>query len=230
MRLCDALACGLAQLLAELAGDGAASALEPIGDGEGLLLAEEALLARAVPSRRREFAAGRRCARRALRAVGCPPAPLPIGPLGAPIWPPGFSGSITHDRRFAAAIAYRSESGRVTVSLDMLERVNDADFLEIAETVTTADERRSGRQDPADVARLFSAKEAAIKILSPALGRLLDFQELTAVAHGEELAVTMAGNLTVLVRSIEIERVIISLGRLRCGRSTGDRQRPSPGG
>src|ERR1700761_3617241 len=64
---------------------------------------EEALLGRAVEKRRREFAAGRGCARRALAALGLPPAPLLPGEGGAPRWPDGVVGSITHCAGYAAA-------------------------------------------------------------------------------------------------------------------------------
>ena len=75
-----------------------------------LFPAEEALLARAVQKRRREFATGRHCARSALGALGVGPAPILPGQAGAPQWPSGIVGSITHCAGYrAAAVARASE-------------------------------------------------------------------------------------------------------------------------
>lgn len=60
----------------------------------------------AVPTRRREFATVRRCAREALASLGVPPVPLLPGRCGAPRWPGGVVGSMTHcDGYRAAAVA-----------------------------------------------------------------------------------------------------------------------------
>ncbi|WP_225804155.1 4'-phosphopantetheinyl transferase [Streptomyces sp. NK15101] len=61
-----------------------------------LFAEERALMARATPGRRREFARARLCAHRALAALGVAAAPLLRGPRGAPAWPGGTLGSITH--------------------------------------------------------------------------------------------------------------------------------------
>ncbi|WP_128818486.1 4'-phosphopantetheinyl transferase family protein [Streptomyces sp. S063] len=71
--------------------------------------------AAAVVRRRREFATARWCARRALAAAG---APDPVGPLrrgrrGEPLWPAGFTGSITHSGAYRAAVAAPARPGHV---------------------------------------------------------------------------------------------------------------------
>ncbi|GFN00292.1 hypothetical protein Sfulv_51020 [Streptomyces fulvorobeus] len=77
---------------------------------------EEAELgAAAVDRRRREFTTARWCARRALAAAG---APDPTGPLrrgrrGEPLWPAGFTGSITHSADYRAAVAAPARRGGV---------------------------------------------------------------------------------------------------------------------
>ena len=57
--------------------------------GVALFPEEEAVVARAVGKRRREFSSGRACARAALARLGVPPAPLLPGLRGAPRWPDG---------------------------------------------------------------------------------------------------------------------------------------------
>jgi 4'-phosphopantetheinyl transferase EntD len=77
---------------------------------EGLYPQEEAAITRAVPSRRREYATARWCARRALGALGLPPVPLLSGQRGAPQWPAGVVGSMTHCAGYrAAAVAHSAD-------------------------------------------------------------------------------------------------------------------------
>lgn len=81
-----------------------ACAVEIIDQDEGLLPEEMSVVRNAARKRRREFAAGRSAARRALGQMGVPCQPIPKGNFGEPIWPTGYGGSISHDGPFAAAI------------------------------------------------------------------------------------------------------------------------------
>jgi 4'-phosphopantetheinyl transferase EntD len=92
---------------------------EAFGDqpGADLFPQEEAAIARAVPRRRREFATARACARAALAQLGEPPVPILRGASGAPLWPAGVAGSITHCAGYRAAAAART-SDIVTVGVD----------------------------------------------------------------------------------------------------------------
>ncbi|MFG2292419.1 4'-phosphopantetheinyl transferase [Streptomyces sp. NPDC048603] len=65
---------------------------------------ERAVVRRAVPRRVAEFATGRHCARRALARLGIAPVPIPRGAAGAPVWPEGVLGSITHCTGYRAAV------------------------------------------------------------------------------------------------------------------------------
>src|SRR5580692_7617313 len=70
-----------------------------------------AALTTAVASRRAEFVAGRLCAREALAALGAPSTRVPRGIDGAPEWPTGFVGSISHTAELAfAAVAPAAEA------------------------------------------------------------------------------------------------------------------------
>jgi 4'-phosphopantetheinyl transferase EntD len=79
-----------------------------VSPGTGLFPEEEALVARATEQRRQEFAAGRECAREALSALGLGKVPILRGYRGAPQWPPGVVGSITHCPGYCAAAVARS--------------------------------------------------------------------------------------------------------------------------
>ncbi|MGP4020334.1 4'-phosphopantetheinyl transferase family protein [Saccharopolyspora sp. 5N708] len=87
------------------------SSAEAFSDPPDVLLfpEEEALIARAVDKRRREFTTGRWCARRALEGLGVPPAPLLRSERGAPQWPSGIIGSITHCAGYRAAVAAQAD-------------------------------------------------------------------------------------------------------------------------
>ncbi|POX38552.1 4'-phosphopantetheinyl transferase, partial [Streptomyces sp. Ru73] len=86
---------------------------ETAGDApDGSLHPEEAAGIRtARPLRRAEFVTGRHCAHRAMERLGAPAAPVPRGVRGAPGWPAGIVGSITHCAGYRAAAVARS--GRV---------------------------------------------------------------------------------------------------------------------
>jgi len=126
---------------------------------------EEALVLRAVEKRRREFAQGRACARRALAELGIAPAPLLAGEMREPLWSPGIVGSITHDRLLCAAVAARS--GAFTgVGID----VEPDEPLEenVAARIWSPEEAAAARADgvvPFESAAklVFSAKEAVYK-------------------------------------------------------------------
>lgn len=80
----------------------------PAAGQQALFPAEEREIAGAGDKRRREFTTARRCARRALARLGLAPGPLPTGPTGAPVWPVGVTGSITHCDGYRAAAAART--------------------------------------------------------------------------------------------------------------------------
>src|SRR5215207_8135387 len=71
--------------------------------GEVLFPEEEEIIAQAAEGRRRDYAAVRSCARACLGRLGYPPVPILPGVGGAPIWPAGVLGSMTHCAGYAAA-------------------------------------------------------------------------------------------------------------------------------
>jgi 4'-phosphopantetheinyl transferase EntD len=78
--------------------------IEDRGQPVHLPAPEAALVEKAVPKRRREFALGRACARSALEKLGHRGVVIGRGANGAPLWPEGLTGSITHTRDYAAAV------------------------------------------------------------------------------------------------------------------------------
>jgi 4'-phosphopantetheinyl transferase EntD len=135
------------------------------GEPPSLFPDEELAVVRAVAKRRREFAFGRACARRAL---GIDVA-IAVGQGGAPIWPAGYAGSITHTDDYAAAAVVRS--GQIGIDVESL--VHAAKIAELSATVAkTAGERALAP------ALVFSAKESVYKCLYPTAGVFLDFGDV----------------------------------------------------
>lgn len=123
----------------------------------------------AIPTRAREFAAGRAAARQALNWSG----PVPMGPDRAPVWPKGWAGSITHAAGWAIAAA-RNGGGLVGVDLEPDEDL-PADVL--PEILTPAEARRFG-SDLRVARRIFAIKEAVYKAQYPVTRKIFDFQML----------------------------------------------------
>src|SRR5262245_52443619 len=91
---------------------------------EPLFPAEEEHIARAVDKRKREFALGRTCARRALLALGVPAGALPAEKERSVSWPDAAWGSITHTQGFCAAVAaLRSDVRGIGIDAEQKERV-----------------------------------------------------------------------------------------------------------
>src|SRR5258708_33184115 len=101
------------------------AAVESFGDDPAAVLfpQERAAIARASESRRREFATARACARAAMTRLGLSEVAVLPGSRGAPQWPEGVTGSITHCAGYrAAAVALT----RDVVSLGVGAEPNDA--------------------------------------------------------------------------------------------------------
>ena len=143
---------------------------------------EEALVARAVEKRRREFAGGRACARRALATLGFPPGPIGAGERGEPIWPSGAVGSITHCRGYrGAAVARAEEMTSVGIDAEPGEPLPEGLAAEIARPEELAALAALERAEPGVSwdRLLFSAKEAAYKAWYPLAGRWLGLLDTT---------------------------------------------------
>ena len=147
----------------------------------GLFPEEREHIAHAVAKRRVEFAAVRRCARRALQELGYPPVPILPGEQREPRWPEGVVGSMTHCAGYCAAAVARS--GEVSalgidaeVHAPLPEGVLDLISLE-SERAMLAEltERVPGAVHWDRM--LFSAKESVYKAWFPLTRRWLGFEQ-----------------------------------------------------
>ena len=158
------------------------AAAEAFADPPSVTLfpAEEAIIAKAVDKRRREFATARACARAALASLGLPPAPVLPGLRGAPQWPAGVVGSMTHCAGYrACAVAHDRDV--LTIGLDA--EPHDALPDGVLGAVASGDEqaRLAALAIAAPGVRwdrmLFSAKESVYKAWFPLTRRWLGFED-----------------------------------------------------
>jgi len=126
----------------------------------------------------------RRCAREAFAVLGRPAVPVLPGERGAPVWPPGLVGSMTHCAGYRAAVV--GEAGRIhTVGIDA--EPNEPLPAGVLDSIALPEERerldRLRRVDPGVHwdRLLFSAKESVYKAWFPLTRRWLDFEEATIV-------------------------------------------------
>jgi 4'-phosphopantetheinyl transferase EntD len=159
---------------------------ECFGEGPGGVLfpEEEKTIAHAVESRRRQYAAVRSCARACLARLGYAWVPILPGVGGAPTWPAGVLGSMTHCAGYAAAAV-----GRLSrISAIGIDAEPDAPLPEgVLDLVATPSERdRLAATQPEPHGPnwdrlLFSAKEAVYKAWFPLTGEWLDHEEVEIV-------------------------------------------------
>jgi 4'-phosphopantetheinyl transferase EntD len=154
---------------------------EEFGDPPDIRLfpEEEQLIGAAVEKRRREFATGRGCARRALGALGLGPVAIGRGARGAPRWPPGVVGSITHCAGYRAAAAARMRDAR---ALGVDAEPDQPLPALVLGGITLPGERvmlreLAGVPGASWDRLLFSAKESVYKAWFPLTGRWLGFQD-----------------------------------------------------
>jgi len=152
--------------------------------GAGLFPEEEKIIAHAAESRRREYAAVRSCAQACLGRLGYAPAPILPGVGGAPKWPAGLQGSMTHCAGYAAAAV-----GPLTLIAAIgIDAEPDAPLpdgvLDLVATPAELDRLAGTRLEPDSPnwdRLLFSAKEAVYKAWFPLVHEWLDHQEAEIV-------------------------------------------------
>lgn len=158
---------------------------EAFGDGDAVLLPDEdAVLAGAAPRRRAECATARACARAAMARLGLPAVPILPGPAGAPRWPDGVVGSMTHcDGYRAAAVAPAADAAAIGIDAEpnapLPAGVLDSISLpaERARLARLAAADRDLCRDVCWDRLLFTAKEAVYKAWYPLTHRWLDFEQ-----------------------------------------------------
>lgn len=90
----------------------------------GAIWPEEAhQIARALPKRQREFAAGRIAAKRAMARLGFAASPLLSGHDRVPVWPDGIVGSISHTTHLCLAALAKRDDGFAAIGVDLEDEI-----------------------------------------------------------------------------------------------------------
>ncbi|MFG1811850.1 4'-phosphopantetheinyl transferase [Streptomyces sp. NPDC049040] len=138
---------------------------------------EERFAVDALGRRSGDFVIGRHCAHTALRRLGVPPSPILSGESGAPLWPRGVVGSITHCPGYGAAAVVRA-GDVVTVGIDAepCEALPGGVLKLVSLPREREDLARLSGLVPWDKL-LFSAKESVYKAWFPLTGKWLGFRD-----------------------------------------------------
>jgi 4'-phosphopantetheinyl transferase EntD len=149
---------------------------------------ENVHVAGSAEKRRRDYALGRACARAALEELGYCDAVIAKGDDGAPIWPAGIVGTITHTTGYAAALVGEARNfPNIGIDAERAGGVTE----DLWPRLFTAAEQETLRShaDPMLVATLFfSAKEASYK--ARVLKGALAFHDIAVSLKGGGFVVT----------------------------------------
>jgi 4'-phosphopantetheinyl transferase EntD len=195
------------------------------GDDAALLSEELRSFGRSVEMVRRRSGAARLVARRLLDISGFDPMPLPRSCSGAPLWPAGVVGSLSHDDHFAvAALAGGDLFDGIGIDIEPALMLPH----ELVALVATPGEIRRYPAELVESRTLFAIKEAVYKALHPIDGVFLDFHDIELdldagvahIRHGRSVAIAFSASPR-----------IVALAWLTRGRSNlsgnGRRRRPT---
>lgn len=160
------------------------------GDLAGLAEEERALLDTLSPARRPTWLAGRIAMHAALRDLGLDHGPILPTRQGAPKLPDDATGSISHKRTLAVALAERKVDG-LSLGVDIEPVPSQPPWPsesgwdnrpDISSRVMTPEELATLDAIPNGARRRqvilhFSIKEALYKAINPLIGRYVSFQE-----------------------------------------------------
>lgn len=164
---------------------------------------EHMQLANRQPASLHASASARVAARELLAARGIAAAELLRNGAGAPVWPAGFVGSISHDAAFAAA-AIADAAAIACLGIDIEPAIPL--HPELLDLVATPREQTVIGTDLGRARVLFSMKEAVYKAVNPLTGRFLEFSEIEIdlergiayIANGPALAVRYIASQRIL--------------------------------
>ena len=183
-------------------------------------------------ARQAEFATARACARAAMADLGVEAA-VPRRTGGAPRWPDGMAGSISHTRGFCVAVASR-QAHAIGIDVEQIARMKPAVERRVliggeralVETLADAERQRH-------VATIFAAKEAFYKAHYEVDARYLGFDAVHVhVVDGRVRFDVASGEVASDLLAVTTGRFRIDHGRVTVGvainASTTPSALPSP--
>ncbi len=179
------------------------------GDEDALLPQEHHSFASSVVKVRRASGAARIVARQLLAQLGYAQCVVPKAPSGAPIWPAGVVGSLTHDSQVAiAAVGRCGDVAALGIDVEPAESL-PSDLLDL---VATAQEQLEIADDPYHGRLLFAAKEAVYKAVYPLDQTFLDHHDVQ-INFAERKATVRNGRIVELRFGISAHLVVLAFLR-----------------
>ena len=151
------------------------------GDPNDLWPEEFVAIARAIPRRQREFAAGRAAARAAMRLLQRPDKPVPSQPDRSPSWPEDLVGSIAHTTDVCIAVlGARDQWESIGIDVEPDTGIEES----LWDTIFNPHEEiellgQSQAMRASHAKRMFVAKESFYKWYYPQKKEMLDFHSVT---------------------------------------------------
>ncbi|WP_143014296.1 4'-phosphopantetheinyl transferase family protein [Mucilaginibacter pineti] len=159
---------------------------------EPLSFAESLIILNATPKRVADFKAGRYCARQALLAFTEEQIEILQGKGRQPLWPKGFTGSISHSSKLAGAVVAR-ETDIAAMGLD-IEYMNGVkqDMWQLL--FNDAEQALIYCKPDASLwaSLFFSFKESFYKMQYPVTYQFLEFTDITISTTGDNFLFTPA--------------------------------------
>ena len=152
-------------------------------------------------ARRNDFQLGRAAASDALRQLGFEAATVPRATTGAPEWPEGVIGSISHADGLALAAVARAEQ-LSALGIDIERVPDDTDALLHSDVLTKFEHAWCGSNGERAI-QIFSAKEAIFKAIYPSCRRVVGYEEVELAATPDGFLASAVSKDPVLSRSLE---------------------------
>ena len=187
---------------------------------------EQEAVARAVPKRVQEFAAGRAAARLALREIGRAEVAIPRAEDRSPVWPAGIAGSISHCDDLCLAVVSHIDHWRA-LGLDVED--NAPLPKETWPIILTESELSRLTALPIwkrsrTIKALFSIKEAVYKAQYPLTGMIFDFHTLEVSLQGRDFTAELTCDVAQLQRGVQFSGRYFTHGKyLMSGTGIRDR-------
>lgn len=175
-------------------------------------------MGRAVAKRKAEYVAGRLCAMRAIEAqTGQAGVSIATGASGAPVWPKGLVGSITHTHGFAAAALADGRCLR-GLGIDSEEIMTQKVMENVKARICRADEAygtQGSMTEQVYTTMIFSAKESLFKCLHALVGKMFWFEDARIEIVDHDAGIFQAELMTDLTE--EFCRSVKLTGHFRVG-------------
>ena len=177
---------------------------------------ERAIVQKAVASRQIEFYSGRHYAREALCNAGGLPEMILRAEKGNPIWPKGFSGSISHDQqRVIAVVVHEASVKGIGVDLIFDARSVEPQLQSLIACETELQYLTQAFPHIPPLALAFGIKESAVKAVSPNIDHYLDLLDIHLGLDGCDVLASLP-KLGLILRSrvFQLDRGFVTVSVL----------------